>query len=83
MKNQKLVEEFIEFSESVIAGKVTTQMWEKYAINHYYDEALEKARSELVKILIEFDPKGEGKSLSSDVKEKLEKIKNELKQQNT
>jgi len=83
MKNQKLVEEFIEFSESVIAGTVTTQMWEKYAINHYFDESLEKARRELVKTIINFDPKGEGRPLSSEVKEKLVNIKNELKQQNT
>jgi len=83
MKDNKLVEEFIEFAELVIAGTVTTDMWEKYAINHYFDEALEKARIELVKTLINFDPKGEGKPLSSDVKEKLEKIKNELKEQNT
>ena len=83
MKNHKLVEEFIEFSERVIAGTVTTKMWEKYAINHYLDEALEKARSELVKTIINFDPKGEGKPLSSEVKGKLENIKNELKQQNT
>jgi len=83
MKNQKLVEEFIEFSESVIAGTVTTQMWEKYAINHYFDEALEKARRDLVKTIIEFDPKGDRKPLSPEVKEKLEKIRNELKQQNT
>jgi len=83
MKDNKLVEEFIEFTERVIAGTVTTQMWEKYAINHYFDEALEKARSELVKTLINYDPKGEGKPLSSEVKEKLEKINNELKEQNT
>jgi len=83
MKNDHFIEEFLEFAESVIAESVTTQMWEKYAVNHYADEALEKARREMVETIISFDPKGEGKRLSSEVKERIKQIRNELKLQNT
>lgn len=79
MKNNYLVEEYLKFMEMVMTESVTPLMWKEYTINHYSNEAVERARRELVRTIIKFDPKGEGKPLSLEVKEELGKIVNELK----
>jgi hypothetical protein len=44
--------ELAEFIRKVAEGTHSRQEWERIAVNHYHDEAMENARRELVRICL-------------------------------